>query len=330
MLYIFIFFHLLVTTIALPITTTISITLILNTTFSTVITTTATSVTVIATTLTTTTTSIPTTSTTTTTVDTTGTLTTITTNLITTTTIVDTTTNLITTTTAVDTTTTMDITTATVDTTTIITTTTTTTIITTTTVDTTTTTATTTTSTVSTTTTSASTTTTSKFSKGNLTILSAYLHIDIGTSCSIPTAPVMQYTSSISPYKSVNYTFTAAYTGTAVLEFGFRTNGANKYGYLDDVSIVNRNASNSEMLINGNFESGSLNGWQVICNSTCPSTSGTISNSGCRSSTYCYIDECKNGIEFLQQGFSITAGYTYTLSFWVTLTNNKDLYISIK
>lgn len=319
MLYIFIFFHLLVTTIAtaamtstiaLPITTTISITLILNTTFSTVITTTATSVTVIATTLTTTTTSIPTTSTTTT--------------------IVDTTTNLITTTTAVDTTTTMDITTATADTTTIITTTTTTTIITTTTVDTTTTTATTTTSTVSTTTTSASTTTTSKFSKGNLTILSAYLHIDIGTSCSIPTTPIMQYTSSISPYKSVNYTFTAVYTGTAVLEFGFRTNGANKYGYLDDVSIVNRNASNSEMLINGNFESGSLNGWQVICNSTCPSTSGTISNSGCRSSTYCYIDECKNGIEFLQQGFSITAGYTYTLSFWVTLTNNKDLYISIK
>ena len=56
------------------------------------------------------------------------------------------------------------------------------------------------------------------------------------------------------------YDYTALSTRTAVLEFSFKSIGNNKVGYLDNVSIVDMNVSNAQMLINGGFENGTLLG----------------------------------------------------------------------
>jgi hypothetical protein len=128
---------------------------------------------------------------------------------------------------------------------------------------------------------------------------------------------------------SPTYTYTGSFTGTAVLEFGFYSQGNNKIGYLDDVSIVDTNASNSQMLINGGFENGSLIGWQVLCTSNCGSLSGSISTTSCNTGLYCYTDGCVNGIDFLRQTFTTNIGDIYTLSFWMQLSHNENAYVEI-
>jgi hypothetical protein len=89
------------------------------------------------------------------------------------------------------------------------------------------------------------------------------------------------------------------------------------YWHLDDVSILDENMSNSEMLVNGGFENGTLTGWQLLCISNCLSSSGAISNSPCNTGLFCYQDGCKNEFDFLRQSFSMTIGHTYTLSFYL-------------
>jgi hypothetical protein len=129
---------------------------------------------------------------------------------------------------------------------------------------------------------------------------------------------------------TTTYTYTASFTGTAVLEFGFTSTGAGKIGYLDDVSIVDTNASNSEMLINGGFENGSLVGWQVLCSSNCGgASSGSLSTTSCNTGSYCYTDGCKNGLDFVRQLFTATIGHIYTLSFWIQVYSNQNVYVEI-
>jgi hypothetical protein len=84
--------------------------------------------------------------------------------------------------------------------------------------------------------------------------------------------------------------------GTAVLEFNFKGQNGVDYWHLDDVSILDENASNSEMLVNGDFENGTLVGWQLICSSNCQSSSGVILNSSCNKGLFCYRDGCKKWI----------------------------------
>jgi hypothetical protein len=129
---------------------------------------------------------------------------------------------------------------------------------------------------------------------------------------------------------TTTYTYTASFTGTAVLQFGFASSGANKIGNLDDVSIVDTNASNSEMLINGGFENGSLIGWQTLCTSTCTGGyQGSLSTTSCNTGLYCYADGCKGGVEFLRQLFTVTIGDIYTLSFWISVANTQTIYVQI-
>ncbi|CAF1512111.1 unnamed protein product, partial [Rotaria sordida] len=101
------------------------------------------------------------------------------------------------------------------------------------------------------------------------------------TSCTTPSSTILYYNSAPTSYTQQTYNYIASSTGTAVLEFGFHSIGSNKDGYLDDVSIVDTNASNSEMLMNGDFENGTLVGWQMICGSNCVSLSGTLSMASC-------------------------------------------------
>jgi hypothetical protein len=149
----------------------------------------------------------------------------------------------------------------------------------------------------------------------------------LATSCGTPTSTIANLNSGTST--STAYTYTASFTGTAVLEFGFHSTGNAKIGYLDDVSIVDTNASNSEMLINGGFENGSLVGWQTLCTSTCTGSPGNLSTTSCHTGSYCYADGCQTGVEFLRQIFTATNEHIYTLSFWITVANTQSVYVEI-
>jgi hypothetical protein len=151
----------------------------------------------------------------------------------------------------------------------------------------------------------------------------------IATSCSTPTSTILYYTSAPTTYTLETYTYNASSTGTAVLQFGFTSSGGNKIGYLDDVSIVDTNASNSEMLINGGFENGTLVGWQQLCTSSCQASSGSITNTLCNTGSYCYMDGCKAGLDFLQQTFTTSIGHVYTLNFWLQVRTSLNVYVSI-
>ncbi|CAF1155110.1 unnamed protein product [Adineta steineri] len=114
----------------------------------------------------------------------------------------------------------------------------------------------------------------------------------ITASCATPTSTIMSWTSSMQTYQLQTYNYTAPFSGIGVLEFGFNINTRIGFWYLDDVSMLDMNASNSEMLVNGNFELDNLNGWQSLCATNCGSRAGMIINSPCNGS-YCYQDGCR-------------------------------------
>ncbi len=128
----------------------------------------------------------------------------------------------------------------------------------------------------------------------------------------------MAYTTSPTSYQKQMFNYTALATGIATLEFGFKAKNPAKTWHLDDVSIVDTTPANSEMLVNGGFENGTLIGWQVICSSiNCGGTGGTIVQSPCYSGSYCYEGACQGAYDFLHQSFNVTIGHVYLLSFWL-------------
>ncbi|CAF1170702.1 unnamed protein product [Rotaria sp. Silwood1] len=119
-------------------------------------------------------------------------------------------------------------------------------------------------------------------------------------------------------YQMQTYTYTATFTGMNILEFGFKAVNQIKTWHLDDVSLIDKNASNAEMLVNGGFENGSLVGWQMLCsNNNCGLTVGNITQSNCHTGSYCYEGACQNAYDFLRQTFPVISGHVYILSFWL-------------
>ncbi|CAF1150926.1 unnamed protein product [Adineta steineri] len=149
--------------------------------------------------------------------------------------------------------------------------------------------------------------------------------------CITPTSTALSYNTTTSVYTLATYNYTASYTGFVVLEFGFKGQTGSEYWYLDDVSLVDTNTFNSEMLVNGNFENGTTNGWQLLCTSNCQSAAGVIAyNTSCYTGLFCYTDGCKNGFDFLQQAFNTTIGHVYTLSFWIRTDTKPQQYAFVR
>jgi hypothetical protein len=144
-----------------------------------------------------------------------------------------------------------------------------------------------------------------------------YIFSFADTSCSVPTTTTMSYSDAPTVYTNETYSFTGSLTGTGLLEFGFYSQTSSLFWHLDDVSIIDTNASNSEMLTNGGFEASTLNGWQVLCSSTnCKPPSGSIlTNTSCYTGSYCYEGACEKNYDFLRQTFTVTLGHIYSLSF---------------
>ncbi|CAF1105199.1 unnamed protein product [Adineta steineri] len=151
-------------------------------------------------------------------------------------------------------------------------------------------------------------------------------------SCIPSTNYVLSYTTSPLSYTQQIYNFTAQYSGFATLEFGFKAKNPAFTWHLDDVSIIDTSALNIEMLVNGNFENGTLIGWQILCsNNNCGGTGSSIVNTPCHTGSFCYEGTCAGNYDYLRQSFSITIGHIYTLSFWVYTDGHSDqaAYVNI-
>lgn len=143
----------------------------------------------------------------------------------------------------------------------------------------------------------------------------------------------MSYTTTPTSYQQQLFNYTSLSTGIATLEFGFKAKNSAKTWHLDNVSVLDRTSSNTEMIINGDFESGSLNGWQTLCSSTnCGGTGGVLSTTSCYSGSYCYEGACQGAYDFLRQSFPVVLGHVYTLSFWIYTDghNQQAGYVTIR
>ena len=117
------------------------------------------------------------------------------------------------------------------------------------------------------------------------------------------------------------------------LTFGFKDSGGSDYTYLDDVSVVDINATSIELLDNPSFENSTSTptGWVTWCTSACVSGAGQVATSGCFS-TNCYKDHCQNNFNYLAQSFSATIGRVYRISFRLYQTGggNTRIYVDVQ
>ena len=72
------------------------------------------------------------------------------------------------------------------------------------------------------------------------------------------------------------------------------------------------------MLVNGDFETGSLSPWVITSvNGPCSSIPGQICTGNVYGGTYEYCDGCSRIPDELSQSFTATAGHVYVVSFWL-------------
>ncbi|CAF2676026.1 unnamed protein product [Rotaria sp. Silwood2] len=165
-------------------------------------------------------------------------------------------------------------------------------------------------------------------SRSSVAVITAYDTTSISqtvanNSCNTSTSYAIKYTTSPTTYQKQTYTYTAASTSMNTLEFGFKAVNPAKAWHLDDVSIIDKNASNSEMLVNGGFENGTLIGWQVLCSSlNCGTTSAvttthdttsvsqTVTNNSCNASTNYFITYTTSPTTYQKQTYTYTAAST--------------------
>jgi hypothetical protein len=122
------------------------------------------------------------------------------------------------------------------------------------------------------------------------------------------------------------YNYTAVSTNPTLV-FGF-TNSGFGYNYLDDVSVVDNNASSIQLLNNPSFENttSNLTDWIRWCTSTCGAgfPGKVLTNGSCHSGS-CYFDHCKTDYDYLVQSFPATIGDIYTISFWLQQTGTGTI-----
>lgn len=125
---------------------------------------------------------------------------------------------------------------------------------------------------------------------------------------------------SISSPSAINYLcycyeWTAPSTGLVSLTFQLRNDP--DYWFLDDVSIYN---GGTQMLINGNFESGNISPW-VVTSPYGPCQHGGSLGQVCtlfpHAGSYDCCDGCNTVPDQVTQSLTVTAGQTYVISFWL-------------
>ena len=143
--------------------------------------------------------------------------------------------------------------------------------------------------------------------------------------------------SAPTTYTLSTYAFTAN-TSLVSLNFAMQADeGNNRYWLLDNVS-VNRTNTNTNVLINGNFETGDLTGWTQYCATTANCAGalffGRVTNTSCYMGKYCYVDKCdiNNRFDYLTQSFTTVIGESYIVSFYLRLFSSgggRMAYVSL-
>ncbi|CAM4777583.1 unnamed protein product [Rotaria magnacalcarata] len=137
------------------------------------------------------------------------------------------------------------------------------------------------------------------------------------------TGAIFSYNTGTAPttYTLNSHTFTAN-DSSSTLTFILSGDPGPKMHYwlLDDVS-VNDTATNTNILVNGNFDQGTLNGWTQFCatDANCGNGNyGQLTNSPCRSAPDCYVDTCSgSNFDYLLQSFGTVPGNRYIVSFYM-------------
>ncbi|CAF1660417.1 unnamed protein product, partial [Adineta ricciae] len=134
--------------------------------------------------------------------------------------------------------------------------------------------------------------------------------------------------SAASTYTHYTYGFTEN-GSSSTLSFivnGDAGGGGHFYWLLDLVSVNDLNTS-TNVLTNGDFETGDLTGWSQYCNNdaNCKTTGyydHTVTSS-CYSGTYCVYDSCQN-YDYLFQSFSIVYGHYHLLSYYLSFISRIE------
>ncbi|CAF0838255.1 unnamed protein product [Adineta steineri] len=182
-------------------------------------------------------------------------------------------------------------------------------------------------STTSTTTSKTTSTTSSSTSTTSTTSTTATTTPSCGTYVYNPPGQILSLSAKTATtnYTLYTYGFMANHT-LATLSFiitGEGGGGPGHYWLLDEVSVNHTNA-NANVLINGDFETGNLNGWTQYCNTSANcdyKSTGYYAHtitSPCYAGTYCIYDACKD-TDYLEQSFSTVAGDYYFISYYIRI-----------
>jgi hypothetical protein len=162
--------------------------------------------------------------------------------------------------------------------------------------------------------------------------------LSIVPSCSSPssTGRIFSLATYSAPtiYTLYTYGFNAT-DSSATLTFAMEGDSgpAHDYWLLDNVSVNHTNV-NTNILINGGFETGDFTGWTRYCatDANCGGSGtnyGQLTTSTCYSGTYCYQDKCSQGdFDYLTQSFSTVSGDYYLISFYLKVFANGGPYVA--
>jgi hypothetical protein len=125
-------------------------------------------------------------------------------------------------------------------------------------------------------------------------------------------------------YYDYSYNYTAIGSSTRIAFAMMRQTG---YFVLDDISVRNFAAPNTEIIANGGFESGDLTSWAYCDQNNASSTGGVKSNSShftydnftyfSYSGSYYYIGGSPVATDYISQTFPTIIGDQYSVTFEV-------------
>ena len=126
---------------------------------------------------------------------------------------------------------------------------------------------------------------------------------------------IFSTTSAINSYTCEYFQWVSPTTGNVTLTFQFENDPYT--WYMDDVSVSD---GNCEMLVNGDFESGSVSpGWTTSTpNGNCVyGDNAAVGTSDCYTGSYCLADGCYGVADQISQSFVAIGGQSYFVSFWL-------------
>ncbi|CAF1128629.1 unnamed protein product, partial [Didymodactylos carnosus] len=150
------------------------------------------------------------------------------------------------------------------------------------------------------------------------------------TNCTTPSTINSTTLLSLNNSSASNYTnYQCTYRATSnqtILMFALRQDP--NYWCLDDILVTTNNSNNTNLLINGDFETGNLQGYSM-CNPISRITSGIVVTNQPHSGTYNLFDGSYLNPDYLWQIFSTQQQQQYQISFWLLNSGSSPSSITV-